>query len=68
MHENNLEKKYIFKDINYICKSTVLIIESLKRGFDVAQMPNGDVIVTEIKVINTQYKWDSTHRKMIKIG
>ncbi len=56
----------IFEDLKYICKSTPLIIESLQNGSDVAQLENGDLIVTEVKTINTQYSWDSNKARMIK--
>lgn len=62
------EDNEIFSDIRYICNSTNLITESLQKGFDVTQMPNGDVIVTEIKTINIQYSWDKAKRKMVRIG
>ncbi|PCJ25934.1 MAG: hypothetical protein COA94_05605 [Rickettsiales bacterium] len=58
----------IFSDIRYICSSTSLIVGSLQKGFDVAQLPSGDVIVTEVKTINTQYSWDKKRKKMIKVG
>lgn len=58
----------IFADIRYICNSTSLIVESLQKGLDVAQLPSGDVIVTEVKTINTQYSWDKNKQKMIKIS
>lgn len=58
----------VFDDINYICKSTALIVESLQRGLDVAQLPNGDVLITEVKVVNTQYTWDKGKRRMLKVG
>lgn len=58
----------IFTDIDYICNSTPLIIDSLQRGLDIAQLPNGDIIVTEIKTVNTQYSWDKVKQRMIKVG
>ena len=61
-------EKDIFLDIKYICNSTSLIVGSLQKGNDVAQLPSGDVIVTEIKTINTQYSWDKAKQKMIKIS
>lgn len=60
------EEKDIFSDVKYICNSTPLIVDSLKRGLDVAQLPNGDVIITEIKTINTQYSWDQVKQRMVK--
>ncbi len=56
----------IFKDLKYICKSTPLILESLQNGSDVAQLSNGDLIITEVKTINTQYIWDSNKSRMMK--
>ncbi len=61
--ENN-----IFADIDYICNSTSLVIDALQQGLDIAQLPNGDVIVTEVKTVNTHYSWDKKKQKMIKIG
>ena len=58
----------IFSDIKYICGSTSLIVDSLQKGLDIAQLPSGDVIVTEVKTINTHYCWDKNKQKMIKIS
>lgn len=58
----------ILTDLKYICKSTPLITESLQKGLDVVQMPNGDIIVTEIKTVNTQYSWDKRKEKMIRLS
>ena len=58
----------LFDDIKYICNSTGLITESLQKGFDVAQLPNGDIIVTEVKVVNVQYSWDKVKQKMVRIS
>ena len=66
--QNVIEEKDIFSDINYICNSTSLIVDSLQKGLDIAQLPSGDVIVTEIKTINTQYSWSEEKQRMIKIG
>jgi len=63
-----LNEKDIFADIEYICNSTSLIVDSLQRGLDVAQLPSGDVIVTEVKTVNTQYSWDSEKQRMVKIS
>jgi hypothetical protein len=60
--------KDIFDDLEYICGSTGLIVESLQRGLDVAQLSNGDVMITEIKVVNTQYSWDKNKKRMVKIS
>ncbi len=66
--EERSQGNNVFADIDYICSSTPLIIDSLQRGLDIAQLPNGDIIVTEIKTVNTQYSWDKAKQRMIKIG
>ncbi|MDX1924271.1 MAG: DUF2671 domain-containing protein [Rickettsiaceae bacterium] len=64
---DDLENKNdILTDIRYICKVTPIITDSLQRGCDVAQLPNGDIIVTETKVVNTQYSWDEGKIKMVR--
>lgn len=64
---SNLEEE-VFSNIKYICTSTSLITDSLQKGFDVAQLPNGDIIVTEIKIVNVHYTWDKTKNKMVKVN
>ena len=54
-------------DIRYICQSNHIINEALRNNNDIAQMPNGDIIVTEVKTIHTKYSWDKDKDKMIKI-
>lgn len=55
-------------DIDYICKSTTLITESLRNGKDIAQLPNGDIIVTERKIVHLHYTWDASKGKMVRIS
>ncbi|MCC8371701.1 MAG: DUF2671 domain-containing protein [Rickettsia endosymbiont of Pseudomimeciton antennatum] len=57
-----------FFNVRYICQSTTLITESIQKGFDVAQLSNGDITVTEIKTVNVHYNWDSVKQKFIKIN
>lgn len=66
--KTNNEEKDIFSDIEYICGSSSLIVDSLQKGLDITQMPNGDVMTTEIKVINTQYSWNKEKNRMVKIS
>lgn len=60
------ENEDVLTDIKYICKTSGLITESLQRGCDVAQLPNGDIIVSEVKTVNTQYSWDVEKNRMIR--
>ena len=66
LHIEDGNKDDIFSDINYICKTTSLIVECLKNGLDVAQLPNGDILTTEVKTVNTQYSWDKIKQRMFK--
>lgn len=61
------DKDFIFSNINYICGSTSLIVESLRKGLDVAQLPSGDIIITEVKTVHTHYTWDTIKNKMVKL-
>ena len=62
------ETEEVFDNLKYICDSTSLIVESLKRGLDIAQLPSGDIIVTEVKTVNTLYSWDKNKNKLVKIS
>ena len=61
------EEKDLMSDIRYVCKSCSLITESLQKGCDVMQLPNGDIIVTELKAVTFQYTWDDKKGKMIRM-
>jgi Protein of unknown function (DUF2671) len=65
---NNETADSIFDDVRYICSSTELITKSLQDGHDVAQLPDGCVMVTEIRTINILYGWDRGKNKMVKIS
>ena len=58
----------VFDDLQYICESTGLITDSLQKGMDVAQMPNGDIIITEVKTVNTHYVWDKNKLRMVRVS
>lgn len=50
-------------DLNYIRKSTQLINDALQKGFDIMQMPNGDITITEVKTISYKYNWNKERQK-----
>ena len=56
----------VMSDIRYICKSCSLITESLQKGCDVMQLPNGDIIITEMKPVTFQYSWDEKKGKLVR--
>lgn len=51
---------------DYLRQSSALINEALQKGFDVIQMPNGDIVTTGTKVIVHTYKWDDDKTKLDK--
>lgn len=57
----------IMSDIRYICKSCSLITEALQKGCDIMQMPNGDIIITEVKTLTFQYTWDEKKGKLVRL-
>ncbi len=61
----SLDRPDVLQDLQYICESSKIITTALRAGKDVAQLPNGDIIVTEIRVINTQYKWSSKDNRLV---
>ena len=68
--ESSLEKgeEDVFCDPQYICKSSSLITSSLRKGAEVAQMPNGDIIVSEMRRVTTQYHWNATKKQFKKVS
>jgi len=54
-------------DINYIRRSSVLVGDALQKGSDVMQMPNGDIIITEVKTMTYTYAWDRQTSKFERI-
>jgi hypothetical protein len=63
----NTNEKDVMSDIRYICKSCSLITEALQKGCDVMQMPNGDIIITEVKTLTFQYTWDDKKGKLVRV-
>ncbi len=51
---------------DYLRHSSAIIHDSLKQGFDVLQLPNGDIVTTGTKVIVTTYSWDAGRAKLAK--
>lgn len=57
------ENTDLFTDPQYICKSSSLITESLRKGSEVVQMPNGDIMISEVKRVTNQYHWSDEKKK-----
>lgn len=47
----------------YINQSYTLMTDALQKGLDVAQLPNGDVMITEVKTVTYRYRWDQESKK-----
>lgn len=50
----------------YLRHSSSIINEALKDGFDVLQLPNGDIVTTGTKIITNTYSWDNAKAKLVK--
>jgi hypothetical protein len=50
-------------DREYFDLSFQFMKDALRKGCDVAQLPNGDMMVTEMKVVTYRYRWDETKQR-----
>ena len=50
----------------YLRHSSSIINDALKDGFDVLQLPNGDIVTTGTKIISNTYVWDAVNGKLNK--
>lgn len=50
----------------YLRHSSSVINEALKEGFDVLQLPNGDIVTTGTKTIVNTYVWDEATSRLDK--
>ncbi len=51
----------------YLRHSSTIINEALKEGFDVLQLPNGDIVTTGTKTIVNTYVWDEAGNRLDKM-
>lgn len=52
----------------YIDTTTALISDALRKGLDVLQLENGDVVTTGTKIIITHYVWDGKKQSLKKLS
>ncbi|NRA74182.1 MAG: DUF2671 domain-containing protein [Rickettsiales bacterium] len=64
--EKPVKEADALSDPKYICNSCTIITDALKKGCDVVQMPNGDIIIREQKIVTTKYIWDHDKEKIVK--
>jgi hypothetical protein len=50
----------------YLRHSSAIINDALKEGFDVLQLPSGDIVATGTKTIVHTYSWDKAKNKLVK--
>ncbi len=50
----------------YLRHSSSIINDALKDGFDVLQLPNGDIVTTGTKTIVNTYVWDGANGRLDK--
>jgi hypothetical protein len=48
----------------YLRHSSAVINDALKEGFDVLQLPNGDIVTTGTKTIVHTYVWDEKANRL----
>lgn len=58
----------LMDDAEYLRNSQKLIADSLREGYDVLQLDNGDIVVTGTKTFTNQYRWDDKSNKMKKLS
>lgn len=51
---------------DYLRHSSSIINDALKEGFDVLQLPNGDIVTTGTKIITNTFSWDQSKSKLVK--
>lgn len=59
---NNLVDK-----VSYTYYSSKVITDSLRKGCDVVQFCNGDIITTQVIIVSKEYKWSKKLGKLIEI-
>lgn len=50
----------------YLRYSSAIINDALKEGFDVLQLPNGDIVTTGTRIVTNTYTWDASKGAMTK--
>lgn len=56
----------LMANADYLRHSSSIINEALKDGFDVLQLPNGDIVTTGTKIVTHTYAWDKGKGKLVK--
>lgn len=50
-------------DSAYVKKSSNLVNDALQKGSDIMQLENGDIVITEVKMVTYKYIWNDEAKK-----
>lgn len=65
-HYDSSELSDLMSNPDYLRHSSTIINEALKEGFDVLQLPNGDIVTTGTRIITNTYVWDAKRSSLSK--
>ena len=51
---------------DYLRHSSEIINDALREGFDVLQLPNGNIVTTGTRVVVNNFVWDEGKKKLVK--
>jgi hypothetical protein len=53
-------------DPHYLRQSSSLINEALQKGYDVLQLPTGEIVTTGTKTIAHTFTWDEAKQELVR--
>ena len=56
----------LMSDPAYLRQSSALINDALQKGFDILQLPSGDIVATGTKTVVYQYSWDEEKQTLTR--
>lgn len=65
-HDHDTTLSDLMANPDYLRHSSSIINDALKDGFDVLQLPNGDIVTTGTKTIVNTFVWDATKGSLDK--
>ncbi|MAR55737.1 MAG: hypothetical protein CMM93_01000 [Rickettsiales bacterium] len=64
--EDTAELMQLMTDPQYLRQSSSLINEALQKGYDVLQLPSGEIVTTGTKTIAHTFTWDDKKQELIR--
>ena len=65
-HDDENALSDLMANPEYLRHSSSIINDALKDGFDVLQLPNGDIVTTGTRIVTNTYAWDASKAKLVK--